>query len=223
MADQSDVGPAVPVALALLAKAPVAGRVKTRLCPPCSPHEAAALARAALEDTLDAMLATPGTKPVVVLDGEPGDWLPDGIPVVAQRSGDLGDRLQGALDDVGGPVLVIGMDTPQVTAPLLTAAATALLTPGTDAVLGPAADGGYWLIGVRAPRPGLFTGVAMSVDTTAQDQRLRLGALGLTWTELDELRDVDGIDDAREVAAAAPRSRFAAAFTRLDLGADPDD
>ena len=223
MADLVDGGTAVPVALALLAKAPVAGRVKTRLCPPCSPQEAAALARAALEDTLEAMLSTPGTTPVVVLDGEPGDWLPDGIPVVAQRSGDLGDRLQGALDDVGGPVLVIGMDTPQVAAPLLATAASALLAPGTDAVLGPAADGGYWLIGVRAPQPGLFTGVAMSVDTTAYEQRARLRALGLTWTELEVLRDVDGIADAREVAATAPRSRFAAALARLDLEETPDD
>lgn len=216
-------GTGAPVALALLAKAPVAGRVKTRLCPPCSPEQAAALARASLEDTLDAMLTTPGTRPVVVLDGEPGDWLPDGIPVVAQRSGDLGDRLQGALDDIGGPVLVIGMDTPQLTSALLSTAKAALLAPGTDAVLGPAADGGYWLIGVRASQPGLFAGVAMSVDSTAHEQRARLGALGLTWTELEVLRDVDGIADARDVAATAPRSRFAAAFARLDLEATPGD
>lgn len=209
------------VVLAVLAKAPVPGRVKTRLCPPCSPTEAALLARAALEDTLEAVLATAGTRPVVVLDGEAGDWLPPGVPVVAQRAGDLGDRLQGALDDVGSPVIVVGMDTPQLTPALLAGAATALLAPGVDAVLGPAADGGYWSIGVRGPCPGLFVGVPMSLDTTARDQRARMRELRLRWSELAVLRDVDGIADAREVALATPGSRFARAlqgFRHLEHG-----
>jgi hypothetical protein len=209
------------VVLAVLAKAPVPGRVKTRLCPPCSPTEAALLARAALEDTLEAVLRTTGTRPVVVLDGEAGDWLPPGVPVVAQRAGDLAERLQGALDDLGGPVIVVGMDTPQLTPVLLAGAADALLAPGVDAVLGPAADGGYWSIGVRGPCPDLFAGVPMSVDTTARDQRARMRSLGLHWTELTQLRDVDGIADAREVALATPGSRFARAlhgFHHLEHG-----
>lgn len=204
------------VTVAVLAKAPVAGRVKTRLCPPCTPAEAALLARAALEDTIEAVLATDGTRAVVVLDGDGGGWLPLDLPVVAQRRGDLGDRLQGAVDDLGGPVLVLGMDTPQVTPLQLADAVAALLAPGVDAVLGPAADGGYWSIGLRTGRSGLFTGVPMSVDTTAREQRLRLRSLGLSWTELDELRDVDTISDAREVAAGCPSTRFAATLQGVE-------
>lgn len=205
------------VLLAILAKAPVPGHVKTRLCPPCSPDEAALLARAALEDTLEAVLATGSARPVVVLEGEPGDWLPVGVPVVGQRHGDLADRLQGAVDDVGGPVLVIGMDTPQLTPSMLHRATRALLVPGVDAVLGPAVDGGYWAIGVKTPHPALFDGVSMSVETTAQEQRARLRSLGLRWTELAVLRDVDSIDDARAVALATPGCRFAAVLRAIDL------
>lgn len=210
-----------PVTLALLAKAPVPGRVKTRLCPPCTPEEAALLAQACIEDTLDAMLATAGARPVVVLDGAPGGWLPDEVAVVGQRSGGLAARLQAAMDDIGAPVLLIGMDTPQVTSAQLGEAAAALVAPGTDALLGPAADGGYWLIGVQAARPGLFEKVSMSVDTTAQEQRTRLRELGLRWGELEVLRDVDGIADAREVARAIPASRFARVMAEIGQIGDP--
>ena len=68
--------------LLILAKAPVAGRVKTRLCPPCSPEQAATLAEAAIVDTLAAAVATPGVRPVLVLDGVPGDWVPNGLEIV---------------------------------------------------------------------------------------------------------------------------------------------
>jgi hypothetical protein len=209
-----------PVILALLAKAPVAGRVKTRLCPPCSPEQAARLAQAALEDTLAAVLGTPGTRPVVVLDGEPGGWLPSGVAVVAQRSGDLAHRLQGTIDDLGGPVVVIGMDTPQLTPSVLGTAVTSLLAPGADAVLGPAADGGYWAIGVRTHHADLFANVTMSVSSTAREQRARLRALRLIWTELGLLRDVDDISDAREVALETPDTRFAQVLRAFDLAAD---
>ena len=214
----ADTSEAAELRLALLAKAPVAGRVKTRLCPPCSPDEAALLARAALEDTLTAMLATAGTRSVVVLDGDPGDWLPPGLPVVAQREGDLADRLQGAVDDVGGPVLIIGMDTPQLTPSVLHRARRSLLAPAIDAVLGPAVDGGFWAIGFKARHPGLFEGVSMSVATTAREQRERLRSLALRWTDLEVMRDVDRMSDARAVALAAPGSRFASALRLVDLG-----
>ena len=71
--------------LAVICKAPVSGRVKTRMCPPCTPQQAAALAEAALWDTFDAVRATPCTRRVAVLDGEPGPWLGAGIDVIAQR------------------------------------------------------------------------------------------------------------------------------------------
>jgi rSAM/selenodomain-associated transferase 1 len=198
--------------LVVIAKAPRPGRSKTRLCPPCTPRQAATLARAALADTLDAVRATPAVRHVLVLDGEPGDWLPSGFEVVAQRGGGLDERLANAFEDVGGPALLIGMDTPQVTPLDLSAGLTALERLGVDAVLGPAPDGGYWAIGLREADPRAFLGVPMSTASTCGAQRARLTSLGLRVRALPPLRDVDRIADARAVAALAPAGRFARAL-----------
>jgi glycosyltransferase A (GT-A) superfamily protein (DUF2064 family) len=104
------------------------------------------------------------------------------------------------------------MDTPQVTVTDLERAAVALLSPGVDAVLGPADDGGYWLIGLHRPEPGVFEDVPMSTDHTAWDQRRRLETLGLASTAIHGLRDVDTISDARAVAELVPHSSFAASL-----------
>jgi uncharacterized protein len=198
--------------LVVLAKAPRAGHSKTRLCPPCTPREAAALAQAALVDTLEAVLATPARRRVLVLDGPAGDWLPAGFDVVAQRGGGLDERLAGAFADVGGPALLVGMDTPQVTPGDLSGGLARLMAPGTDAVLGPAPDGGYWAIGLRAADPRAFLGVPMSTAHTGRAQLARLRGLGLRVALLPALRDVDRIADARAVAALAPTGRFARAL-----------
>jgi rSAM/selenodomain-associated transferase 1 len=200
--------------LLVIAKEPVAGRVKTRLCPPCTPGEAAALASAALADTLAAASRTVrAARRVLVLDGDGGDWIPPGFDVVAQRGDGLAARLDAAFADAGGPALLIGMDTPQVTPALLDAGIAAL--DGAPAVLGAALDGGYWAIGLRRRDPAVFRGVPMSVATTAVVQRVRLAALGLPTAILPPLRDVDTFADARAVAAEAPGSRFAEAFRAL--------
>lgn len=204
-----------PVTLMVLAKAPASGRVKTRLCPPCSAGEAAELARAALADTLDAVAATPVARRVLVLRGRPGSWLPSDFEVVPQRRGGLARRLAAAFEDVGGPALLIGMDTPQVTPSLLTAAADALLSDGTDAVLGPADDGGWWALGLRRADPRAFDGVPMSQPHTGREQLARLRGLGLATRVLPGQRDVDDFDDALAVAAGAPGTRFAAAVGRF--------
>lgn len=205
------------VTLAVIAKAPVAGRVKTRLCPPCTPAEAAALAEAALRDTLAAMAGVPAVERVIVLDGAPGAWRTD-ERVIAQRGGGLDERLAAAFDDLdGGPTLVVGMDTPQVTATLLAGALAAL--EDHDAVLGPVADGGYWCIGLRRADPRALLGVPMSVEHTCAAQRARLEELGLRVAEAGALVDVDTIDDAAHVAALAPDTRFARAFAGLRVAA----
>jgi hypothetical protein len=198
------------VNLIVIAKAPVPGRSKTRPCPPCTPAEAARLAEAALADTLHAVASTPADRRVVVLDGEPGAWLPDVFEVVAQRGGGLDERLANAFDDVGGPALLIGMDTPQVTAALLSESARQLAE--ADAVLGPALDGGFWALGLRRPDASLLVGVPMSVAHTGRRQRARLRAAGLQVRVLPALRDVDRIEDARAVAAQVPGGRFARAL-----------
>ncbi len=204
--------------LAMIAKAPVAGRVKTRLTPPCTPGEAAALAEAALADTLAAMRAavTPGRR-VVVLDGEPGNWTGADVEVIPQRGGGLDERLAAAFADLDGPALIVGMDTPQVTPALLDRALGAL--EDHDAVLGAADDGGYWCIGLRAPDPGALLGVPMSVATTGASQRERLAALGLDFAEVDNLRDVDDFESACAVAAAAPDTHFARCLSGLRVAA----
>jgi len=202
-------------AIVVIAKAPVAGTCKTRLTPACTPVQAAALAAAALADTLAAVAATPVRRRVIVLDGAPGAWLRPGFEVIPQRDGDLADRLAAAFTDVGEPALVVGMDTPQLTRRLL---AQALRELGrADAVLGPAPDGGYWTIGLREADDAVFAGVPMSHPATCAVQRRRLHALGLTTLELPELRDVDDIADARAVAALAPHTRFARTLAAMRL------
>lgn len=201
--------------LIVIAKAPVAGRSKTRLCPPCTPEQAAALARAALEDTLAAVLATPARRRVLVLEGEPGAWLPCGFEVIAQRGVGLEERLAAAFDDVGEGAFLVGMDTPQLTEAHLVSGLEALAT--APSVFAPADDGGYWGIGLRAPDARVFAGVPMSADDTGARQRARLVELGLGVVDLPGLLDVDTIADARTVAALAPQTRFARALAAMDL------
>jgi uncharacterized protein len=191
--------------LLVIAKQPVPGRVKTRLAPPCTHEQAAALAEAALADTLHTVLMAPARRRVLVLDGEPGPWLPAGFDVVAQCEGPLDERLAGAFAAADGPTLLIGMDTPQVTPGLLTVDWHA-----ADAMFGPAADGGFWALGLREPDPALLRGVPMSTPRTGAVQRARLLAAGLRVTDLPQLRDVDTAADAVAVARQAPLSRFAA-------------
>ncbi len=203
-------------AILVLAKEPRPGRSKTRLTPPLSPDQAARLAAAALETTLDAVSAAAAPRKVVVLDGRAGDWLPAGFDLLHQRGADHAQRIANAFADAGAPALLIGMDSPQVTAPMLDRAVEALAAPGTDAVLGYAEDGGWWAIGLRRADAAVFRGVAMSRDDTGACQRRRLDRLGLRTTMLPTLRDVDLIDDARAVAAAIPGSAFARTLMDVD-------
>ena len=218
--------PAAGTVLVVLAKAPEPGRVKTRLCPPATPAEAADLAAAALLDTLDAVRAVPGGRVLVALTGDPRRAARArdvavallGADVVAQRGADLGHRIAAAHADAavlarGVPTLQLGMDTPQAGPALLAAAGQRLRVPGgPDAVLGPAADGGWWALGLRDPRrAALVAGVPTSRDDTGQRTLAALRGAGLRVELLPELRDVDTAADAVAVAADAPDTRFAAA------------
>jgi uncharacterized protein len=203
-------------ALAVIAKAPVPGRVKTRLSPPCTPEQAAELAAASLADVLAAAAATTAARKVVVLDGEPGGVVPDGFEVIAQRGGGLDERLAHAFEDLGEAALIVGMDTPQVTTDQLQDALDHL-EAGVPAVLGGAEDGGYWCIGLHDPEPRALIGVPMSSPRTGAAQRQRLQHLQIEVEEVDELLDVDDIDSARRVAAAAPGSRFAQCLRSMGL------
>ena len=206
----------------VIAKEPVPGRVKTRLTPPFTPADAALLAKAALADTLAAVAATPVTRAVLALDGAPGDWLPPGFRVIPQRGGGLDERLAAAFADayatLPAPMVLIGMDTPQVTPGMLSDAAGALVSDEADAVFGPAADGGFWLLGLRRPDRSLLAGVPMSRPDTGRHQMDRLTSAGLRVAMLPELTDVDTFREAELIAGLIPGSRFAAAF-RLAMAA----
>jgi rSAM/selenodomain-associated transferase 1 len=204
-------------ALVVIAKAPVPGRSKTRLCPPCTPGQAAQLAGAALGDTLVAVTSAPARRRVLALDGELDGPPPSGFEVIEQVGDGLGERLGHALVAAGGPAIVIGMDTPQLTPRDLAHAAEQLALPSVDAVVGPAFDGGYWIIGMRSPDPAAFEGVPMSTVETGAAQVRRLRALGLRVAALTARRDVDTIADARVVARAFPGTAFARTLTAQGL------
>lgn len=222
------------IALIVLAKSPVPGRVKTRLCPPATPAEAAGLAAAALLDTLAAVRATPGALPVVAFTGDRAaavrtaelDGALARVDVVEQRGDTLGERIAAAHADVaarhpGRPSLQIGMDTPQASPALLDECARRLLTPGTDAVLGTATDGGWWVLGLRDPRrAGVLADVPMSTPDTGARTLAALRASGLRVAPVAELTDVDTAAEAVQVAATIPGSRFAAAVDEM-AGAFP--
>jgi rSAM/selenodomain-associated transferase 1 len=194
----------------VITKAPAPGRSKTRLTPPCTSEQAAAIAAAAVGDTLDAVRAAPAAARVVALDGSPADLDLSGFAVVPQAEGDLGTRLAAAfahaMTDGPVPTLLIGMDTPQVTAALLAECAELLEStgPGT-AVLGTAPDGGWWALGLHSAEPAaVLATVPMSRADTAVLTRKALEATGLTVLDLPQLTDIDYFVDALVVAGECP-------------------
>ena len=194
--------------LLVMAKSPVPGRVKTRLCPPCTPEEAAALAEAALADTLEAVAGCGASRRIIALDGAPGPWLPPGFRVIPQVAGGLDRRLAAAWSVAGGPGLQIGMDTPQVTPELLDLALGAL--DRTSAALGHAVDGGWWAVGLRHAEPRAFLDVPMSTSWTGVAQHARLRSLGLGVSRLPTLVDLDTVADLPAVTADGAAIRTAA-------------
>jgi len=202
-----------------MAKSPRPGRVKTRLCPPCTPGEAAEVATAALADTLDAVAACGAVRKVLALDGEPGPWLPPGFEVIPQRGATFTRRLTNAWSDTGGPGLQIGMDTPQVTAAELDRLLAGIEEGVRPAVLGYALDGGWWVIGWRAADPrAVFAGIPMSAPTTGVAQEIRLLGLGFDLVRAEPKQDIDTIGDLVAVAEAFPHLRTAAVARNLAVG-----
>ncbi|MFE0025458.1 DUF2064 domain-containing protein [Amycolatopsis sp. NPDC059021] len=215
--------------LLVVAKAPVPGFAKTRLCPPATAAQAAGIAAAALLDTLAAVRATSGAVPVVAMTGDLGDAARGAeiaealseVTVIAQRGGDFGERLANAHADTaaaypGLPVLQIGMDTPQVAPGLFESAMTSLLRKESEAALGLAEDGGWWALGLRDPLEArVLTDVPMSRPDTGERTRQALAVSGLSVTPVSTLSDVDTIADAHHVAALCPGSRFARAVAEV--------
>jgi uncharacterized protein len=199
----------LPGAMMVIAKTPVIGRVKTRLCPPLSFEQACDVAWACLLHTLDTAASVPAARHVLVLDGEPGPWIPDIFEVIPQRGNGLAERLAAAFADVADAGIVVAMDTPQVAAEHLSVGLAAL-ADGADAVLGMADDGGYWAIGLRhgVDVTAVFENVPMSTSQTGAAQRRRLDQLGLRTTILPSYRDIDTMEDLYVVVAGMPDGRL---------------
>jgi glycosyltransferase A (GT-A) superfamily protein (DUF2064 family) len=211
----------------VVAKAPVPGLAKTRLGARIGYDAAADLAAAALLDTLDAA-SSAFAECHLALAGDLGDasrsieiraalrsWH-----VFGQEGVTLGDRLAHAHRTVAafraGAVVQVGMDTPQVTASMLTGAADLLRAGG--GVLGPAEDGGWWLLALSDPvAADVLADVTMSSARTRADTRRALAGRGVFVANTRTLRDVDTVDDARLVARAAPGTRFAEAWSALGV------
>lgn len=209
----------------VVAKAPVVGRVKTRLAVHVGAAAAADVAASALLDTIASCAAAFGTDAcTLALAGDLSDAVRgdevrdalDGWTVGAQRGLSFAERLANAHADLpdGPPVVQVGMDTPQATPEDLRAVAARL--GGHHAVLGPAEDGGWWALGLRDPRDALLLrDVPMSTPTTYDDTRAALAGAGLSVGVARTLRDVDDADDARAVAGIAADGEFARAWRRV--------
>jgi glycosyltransferase A (GT-A) superfamily protein (DUF2064 family) len=209
----------VNATLLIVAKAPVPGLAKTRIAATVGPAAAADLAAAALLDTLD-VAANCDADVVVAITGDLGsaacsDEIKEAlanVTVINQRGVGLAERLAHAHADAAGhgPVVQIGMDTPQVTVDDLAAADALVRSDG--AVLGPAADGGWWLLGLDdATRAEFLADIPMSAADTGARTR---AALGADRPRLRELRDMDTWADTVAIAAEVPLRRIATSARR---------
>lgn len=183
--------------IVIFAKAPVPGKAKTRLIPALGAEGAAQLARTMLFETVAHCVAAGLTEPELCASPLPDDpeWrglLPGGVRLSDQGKGDLGERLARAAERViatGEQVLLIGTDCPALSAERLGAAAERLVIH--DAMIHPAEDGGYVLLGLRRYDPMLFSGIAWSTGTVAADTIARIEALGWSLFVGETLRDID--------------------------------
>lgn len=220
-------------AIALFAKAPRPGLVKTRLVPPLTGEEAARIARAALEDTARHVVPAVDARWTLYLDGAADDTLrvlaeECGLTIAPQRGADLGERLAAAFEDMRGQgrerVLAIGSDSPTLDPGRVRDAIEAL--SASDVVLGPAEDGGYYLVGMKGRHEAIFEGIPWSTDAVAARTLERAGALGLTvrllppWYDLDDaaslLRSYE--DCSGDGPAWAIRALVDELRTKLDSG-----
>jgi len=183
--------------IVIFAKAPVPGKVKTRLVPALGEVGAALLAQRMLADTIDRALAAGLANSELCATPHPADpqWaghLPAGVRLADQGKGDLGQRLAAAATRVlngGERVLLIGTDCPELDAARLSDAAAQL--DRHDAVIIPATDGGYVLLGLARTDPSLFADIAWSTGTVAETTIARIRMLGWSLFIGDTLSDID--------------------------------
>jgi len=203
------------IALCIMAKAPEPGRVKTRLCPPLSPDDAAELYRCFLLDKIAQAREVAGVERVLAYAPAQAaavfEALAPGFTLVAQRGADLTARLVAVCDELFrngcDAAIVIDSDTPTLPTEHLDRAVADMKEGGCDLVLGESEDGGYYLIGLGRPHPELFEGMPWSTPTVLEETLRRARALGLSATRLPAWYDVDTAADLARLQAdlaAAP-------------------
>jgi rSAM/selenodomain-associated transferase 1 len=220
-------------AIAVMAKAPRLGEVKTRLVPPLTAEQAAALSGCFIRDIAGNILAAAESEPIdgYVAYSPAGaervfaPLLPAGIVLLPPRRAGLGASLLDAAEDLlaqgYGSVCLVNSDSPNLPTARLVEAARALAGPDDRLVLGPAEDGGYYLIGLKRPHRRLFEDIAWSTERVFRQTQERAAELGLATATLAAWYDVDDVLSLRrliaELAAAAPAGYAAphtAAFLR---------
>ena len=223
-------------ALVIFAKAPIAGQVKTRLCPPLTPDEAATLhgsfvidmlertkvAAIKLKLPIDRYLACAPSSTLVffqIMEER------QSVKLIDQVGDDLGARMEQTFATLFGKgyqrVFIVGTDVPSL--PLDHYKQALALLDTHDVVLGPALDGGYYLIGLKRPRPELFAGIAWSTDRVLAATQEKAASLGLKLALIPSWRDVDSVDDLQALidasAADAKKPKNEQAFSTRTAGA----
>jgi len=214
----------VSTALIIFAKAPIPGEVKTRLCPPLDSDEAASLHGTLV---LDAIERTKGVQGVTLyVAGTPDLAHPFfkvmegryGAKLLLQRGPDLGSRMKWAMQDAfeqgAQEVLLTGTDLPTLPRAHLVEALT--LVKRHDVVLGPTADGGYYLIGLRKMVPALFDGIMWSTVSVFAETKKKIAQAGLSLGLLPECRDLDTLEDLKTFIGLCGKDR---AMTKRTEGA----
>ncbi len=216
---------ALTVAVAVMAKEPAPGRVKTRLCPPLSLQEAADLSRAFLLDKIAQLDRLEGASPYLAYtppeaEGYFRRLAGPRIHLLTQADGILGTRLDCLARDLlcrgHAGVVIIGTDSPNLPDAHLAAAVRCLRTAAVDVVLGPSEDGGYYLVGLRRPAPRLFEEIAWGTIGVLEQTLAQASGAGLSVRLLDPWFDVDTSADLvrlqAELASAPHRCPWTAAF-----------
>jgi uncharacterized protein len=212
------------IALAAMAKVPIAGEVKTRLCPPLSPEQAAELARCFLEDRVEQLRGLPASDRLVAFtpserEQELRALLSPDVRLLPQIGVDLGARMSRLLSDLLAEgytgAIAVGTDTPTLPTAYLEQACEALRSGAAEVVLGPSEDGGYYLIGLSTPAPELFGNVLWSTATVYAETLTRARASGRrilvlpSWFDVDRVADLARLGRAPERGAHRPRRTLA--------------
>jgi rSAM/selenodomain-associated transferase 1 len=201
--------------IGVMARAPIAGRCKTRLAAHLGAEGAASLYRAMLLDTIDALAVVDARRVIMAAPEDDGvamlgalvETISPQWSVLAQSGRDLGERLADAMAKIamGEGAVLVDSDSP--TMPVASLARGVRSLGGDHALLGPCVDGGYWAIGAPRADPAIFTGISWSTPDVCAQTRERLRAAGWRWSELETVYDVDDVDDVARL--------------RTELRADP--